>query len=197
MQKIRPMSEPQLGPAIRRRRKQLGLTLQALGERAGLSVGFLSQVERDYATPSLGTLAQIAEALDVGLEYFVAAPRPADSLSRAATRTRFAIAGSAMSYERLNAEFPGSELSCFILHVPPGFASEIVSHEGEEILHILEGEIEQMLDGQAMRLTVGDSLHYNGLRPHSWANPGLCPPASCGPAHSPFCTARTASTFPK
>ena len=52
------------------------LTLQALCDEAGVSVGYLSQVERGNATPSLGTLAQIAYALDLGLDYFVARPLP-------------------------------------------------------------------------------------------------------------------------
>lgn len=164
-------AEPQLGPLIRKRRKQLGLTLQALGDTASVSVGYLSQVERDNATPSLGTLAQIAAALDVALEYFIATPGPTDSLTRAETRPRFSINGSSIGYENLATDFPGAELSTYILHVPAGYASEVVSHEGEEIIYILEGEIEQTLDGQIIHMKAGDSLHYSGLRPHSWTNP--------------------------
>ena len=63
------------GPLLRKRRRLLGLTLRQLCDRAGLSVGYLSQVENDKAVPTLGTLAQIAAALDVGLDYFVAQPR--------------------------------------------------------------------------------------------------------------------------
>ena len=163
--------DPKLGPLIRRRRKQLGLTLQTLCNRAGVSVGYLSQVERDNATPSLGTLAQIADGLDVGLDYFIATPRPADSLTRAESRPQFSITGSSIGYESLASDFPGAELSSYILHVPAGYASEVVSHEGEEIIFVLDGEIEQTLDGQVFRMTTGDSLHYSGLRPHSWKNP--------------------------
>lgn len=163
--------DPKLGPLIRRRRKQLGLTLQTLCNRAGVSVGYLSQVERDNATPSLGTLAQIADGLDVGLDYFIATPRPADSLTRAESRPQFSITGSSIGYESLASDFPGAELSSYILHVPAGYASEVVSHEGEEIIFVLDGEIEQTLDGQVFRMTAGDSLHYSGLRPHSWKNP--------------------------
>ncbi|MBR9766719.1 MAG: cupin domain-containing protein [Rhodobacteraceae bacterium] len=175
MTREKPKAEPQLGPLIRKRRKQLGLTLQALCDTAGVSVGYLSQVERDNATPSLGTLAQIAAGLDVGLEYFIAAPGPTDSLTRAETRPQFALNGSSIGYENLATDFPGAELSSYILHVPPGYASEVVSHEGEEIIFILEGEIEQTLDGQVIRMTAGDSLHYSGLRPHSWSNPTKTP----------------------
>ncbi|QBY02720.1 XRE family transcriptional regulator [Rhodophyticola sp. CCM32] len=170
MARPKPKSDPNLGALIRKRRKQLDLTLQALCDKAGLSVGYLSQVERNHATPSLGTLAQIARGLDVGLEYFIAASKPADSLTRAGARPQFAIDGSSIVYESLGAEFPGAELSCYILHVPPGYASEIVSHEGEEIIFILDGEITQMLDGQHFILQKGDSLHYSGSTPHSWSN---------------------------
>lgn len=159
-----------LGVLIRKRRKQLALTLQALCDDAGLSVGYLSQVERGQATPSLGTLAQISQALDVGLEYFIATHKPADSLSRAQMRPQFSLNDSSMLYESLGAEFPGAELSCYLLHVPPGYASETVSHEGEEIIYLLDGEIVQTLGGQDFILQKGDSLHYSGSTPHAWSN---------------------------
>lgn len=160
-----------LGMLIRARRRALGLTLQTLGKRAGVSVGYLSQVERDNATPSLGTLAQIARGLGVPLDYFIAAPRVEDALTRAGERRRFSIDGSSIVYERLGTEFPGNVLSSFILTVPPGYASETVSHEGEELIYILDGSITQVLDGKEMVMRAGDSLHFRGNVPHSWANP--------------------------
>lgn len=107
MPAARPKTEPRLGPAIRKRRKQLQMTLQALCDASGVSVGYLSQVERDNATPTLGTLAQIADALGVGLEYFIAAPKPADGLTRAEQRPRFSLPNSPLGYESLVAGFPG------------------------------------------------------------------------------------------
>lgn len=164
-----------IGPLIRARRRHLSMTLQALGTAAGVSVGYLSQIERDNATPSLGTLAQIARALGVGLDYFIAMPQAADSLARAGERARFSIDGSSIHYEQLGADLPGHELSSFILHVPPGYVSETVSHEGEELIYVLEGEIIQMLDDEQFVLRPGDSLHYRGNRPHSWSNQSTAP----------------------
>lgn len=171
MPAARPKTEPRLGPAIRKRRKQLQMTLQALCDASGVSVGYLSQVERDNATPTLGTLAQIAAALGVGLEYFIAAPKPADGLTRAGQRPRFSLPNSPLGYESLVAGFPGAELSSYVLTVPAGYVSETVSHEGEELIFVLEGQIDQILDGQSFRMGPGDSLHYSGQTPHSWANP--------------------------
>ncbi|SHI99037.1 helix-turn-helix domain-containing protein [Wenxinia saemankumensis] len=194
---------PSLGPQIRRRRKRMDLTLQALCDRAGLSVGYLSQVERDQATPTLATLAQIARALGVDLDFFVAARRPGDALTRDGARPRFHLAGSVLGYESLANDYPGSELSSYIIHVPPGYASERVAHAGEEVIYILDGEIDQQLGAETFRLSAGDSLHYDGAVPHGWANPGDAPARILwtgkldvlhrpeGPASPPFAAAET------
>lgn len=163
-------NQTQLGPIIRNLRKRMGLTLQALGEAAEVSVGYLSQVERGNATPSLATLAQIARALGVGLEYFVATPKPSEGLTHAESRPRFSLADGGLQYEALGAQFPGAELSSYILHCPPGFMSETTQHEGEEFIYLLEGEIEQTLGDETFTLRPGDTLHYQGNTPHSWRN---------------------------
>ncbi len=161
---------PKLGALIRKRRKGLGMTLQGLSEAAGVSVGYVSQIERDLAVPTLGTLAQLAEGLDVRLEYFIKTHKPTDAISRASQREQFSLAGSSITYEALSNDYPGSEMSSYIMHVPAGYQSETVSHEGEEIIYILEGQIEQSLDGQTFTMRPGDSLHYSGTVPHAWAN---------------------------
>ena len=161
---------PKVGSLIRARRRQQQLTLQELGQAASVSVGYLSQVERDHATPSLGTLAQIAGALGVGIDYFVSAPTTQKALTRASERNRFSLNGSSIVYERIGVEFPGNSLSSFVMHVPPGYKSETVAHEGEEILYVLEGAITQRLDAEEMLMEAGDSLHFRGNRPHSWSN---------------------------
>ncbi|MIL09175.1 cupin domain-containing protein [Salmonella enterica subsp. enterica] len=160
----------QVGALIRARRRHMGLTLQELCDRAGISVGHLSQVERDRATPSLGTLAQIAHGLDVGVDYFIATPSMEDSVTRAADRTRFSVDGSSIVYERIAADFAGNELASFVMHLPPGFRSETVSHVGEEIIFVLDGEITHTIDGVSLTLGPGDSMHFRSHRPHSWAN---------------------------
>lgn len=168
---VRPEDgHPKVGALIRARRRQLHMTLQALGDAADVSVGYLSQVERDHATPSLGTLAQIARGLGVGIDYFISAPAAHEALTRAGERQRFSIDGSSIIYERLGADFPGNVLSSFVMTVPPGYRSETVAHEGEEILYVLEGSITQRLDDQEMVMSAGDSLHFRGNRPHSWSN---------------------------
>lgn len=168
--KVPQAVEPKVGPLIRARRRQLHLTLQDLATAAGISVGYVSQVERDLATPSLGTLAQIARGLDVDVDYFIATPDAGNALSRAAERRSFSVSGSSIVYERIGTDFAGNVLSSFILRIPPGYRSETVSHEGEEIIFMLEGELTVRVEPDEMVLTTGDSFHFRGNRPHSWWN---------------------------
>lgn len=164
-----------LGNVIRKCRQKRKLTLKELCDKAGVSVGYLSQVERGNASPSLGTLAQIARALDLGLDYFVTRPKPGDAVSYADQRRKFSISDSGVTYEALSSEFPGHELSAFIMNCPPGFQSETFQHEGEEFIYILSGSIEKSLDGETFTLREGDSLHYNGMTPHAWKTLGDTP----------------------
>ncbi len=159
-----------LGARMRTQRRRLSMTLQQLSAASGVSTGYLSQVERGNATPSLGTLNQIATALSVDLDHFVHSPRAVDSLTRGANRPRFSVAGSPVEYEQIGATFSGHELTSYVMNVPPGYESEVVNHIGEEIIYILEGEISQMVGEREYLMREGDSLHYLGDTPHCWSN---------------------------
>ena len=54
------------GETVRRRRTELGLTLEQLAERAGLSPNFIGAVELGKRDPSLSTVLAIAKGLKVG-----------------------------------------------------------------------------------------------------------------------------------
>ncbi|MEZ5751737.1 MAG: XRE family transcriptional regulator [Paracoccaceae bacterium] len=166
---------PQFGGRIRELRQKLGKTLQQLADEAGISVGFLSQVERNKAAPSLGTLAALATALGGEINWFIATPQPADSVTREGERLRFSIADSSLAYERLDTRLPGGTLSSLIIHLPEGYTSEVTSHTGEEMIFVLEGRIRQTLGEAVILLNPGDSLHFMGDTPHSFANVGPGP----------------------
>lgn len=161
-----------VGALIRARRHALRMTLQALGQDAGVSVGYLSQVERDQASPSISTLASIARVLGVGVDYFIAAPSTQDALTRSGERMRFSVNDPRISYERLHTEFPGNVLSSFLITIEPGYRSEIANHEGEELVFVVSGELVLRIEDEDMRVGPGDSIHFRGNRIHSWANEG-------------------------
>ena len=186
-------TQPKVGALIRARRRQLHMTLEEICQAAGISKGYLSQVERDQATPSLGTLAQIARSLDVGMDYFIATPSVEDSLTRSGERQKFSVDGSSVLYERIAADFAGNILSSFVMNIPAGYKSETVSHEGEEILFVLDGAIKQRLDDEEIEMRAGDSLHFRGNRPHAWWNDSGKPARLLWTGTLPLFRGRTAS----
>lgn len=159
-----------IGALLRERRRQMRMTLQALGDAAGVSVGYLSQVERDLVTPSLGTLAQIARSLNAEIDHFLTAPAIENSLSRAEGRAVFSVGSSVVRYEQIGADFAGNQLSSFIITIPPGHQSEEQRHEGEEIVFMLSGAVEFGVNGEVRTLTTGDGLHFRSQQPHFWHN---------------------------
>ncbi|MEM9577963.1 MAG: XRE family transcriptional regulator [Pseudomonadota bacterium] len=170
--KLESARPPAFGGRIRDLRRKSGLTLQALADQAGISVGFLSQVERDKATPSLGTLASLAATLGVDVDVFIATQKPSDSVTREGERPRFALADSSLSYEHVSTALPGGTISSLIVHIPVGYASEVTAHAGEELILVLEGKVRQTLDDALIVLHPGDSLHFMGDTPHAFANVG-------------------------
>ncbi len=175
MTKLDYARPPAFGGRIRDMRRKANLTLQVLADQAGISVGFLSQVERGKATPSLGTLASLAATLGVGVDVFVSNPKPSDSVTREGERPQFALDDSSLSYEHISTTLPGGTISSLIIHIPEGYASEVTAHFGEELIYVLEGTVRQSLDGAQFVLNPGDSLHFMGDTPHAFANIGSGP----------------------
>lgn len=159
-----------LGRRLRDRRQALGLTLKEVADGAGLSVGFISQIEREITTPSLSSLASVAHVLGTDVGAFLSQPRGGTPATRHDKRPVYSVGGNALSYERLSASFPGYVLRSVIIHEPPGHRSEPISHEGEEIFFILDGAITVEVEGERTVLAAGDSLHFPSKRTHSTWN---------------------------
>jgi transcriptional regulator with XRE-family HTH domain len=159
-----------LGTRLRERRQELGLTLKEVADGAGLSVGFISQIERGITTPSLSSLVGVSRVLDMHVSDFLAQPRGGAPLTRRAERPHYAVGGNSLTYERLSASFPGSVLRSVIIHEPPGHRSEPIAHEGEEIFFILEGALTVEVEGERTILDLGDSIHFPSTKTHSTWN---------------------------
>ncbi len=161
-----------LGKRLRDRRQQLGLTLKQVADGAGLSVGFISQIERGLNAPSLSSLAAISGVLGTHVTEFLAPPRPDAPFTLMGERPSFTIEKLALRYERISASFPGSVLNCVIIHKPPGHRSEWIRHEGEELFYILEGAITVETEDESTVLEAGSSIHFKSTRRHSSWNHG-------------------------
>lgn len=159
-----------LGVNLRERRKVLGLTMQFVADSAGLSVGFISQVERGLTAPSLGSLASISEVLGTNISSFLQQPRSNEQTTRGVNRPNYSVGNADVSYERLSTTFEDSKLHSVIVHEPPGHRAEPISHRGEEMFFILDGEISVEIEGVTETLRKGDSIHFDSHRVHSTWN---------------------------
>ena len=164
-----------LSGRLRAERKRRGLTLQQAADKAGLSIGFLSHVERGLTAPSLTSLVKIARVLGLDLAMLFGTP-PQSAVTNAADRPRFTLAkqgpGAGVVFERLSQASAGLGLSGLLVHFPPGFGTgDDFGHEGEEILFVMAGELELEINGEVRRLTMGDAAHYRSDQPHNLRTP--------------------------
>lgn len=164
------IADQPLSARLRQRRQELGLTLKEVADRAGLSVGFISQIERGITTPSLSSLASVSRVLGAHVGDFLSQPKVTAPTTRHDERPHYAIGGSSLVYERLSSSFPGNVLRSVIIHEPPGHRSEPIAHEGEEIFFILDGAITVEVEGERHVLEAGDSIHFPSTRTHSTWN---------------------------
>ncbi len=145
------------------------MTLQDVADAAGFSVGFISQIERGITVPSLTSLVAVCRALKADVGSFFQTPRVDAPITRREGRPVYAVGGtpgSTVTYERLSASFPGNVLRSTLIHEPPGFRSEPMSHEGEEIFFIVEGSLTIEIDGERTILEAGDSAHFPSTLTH-------------------------------
>ena len=165
-----------VGEKIKQLREEQGLSLQRLAEKTGFSTAVLSQIETHMVSPSLGNLIKLAHAFGVAVGYFLtegegepfAIVRKDERkvVSRYASKEGVSYG---YSYESLGAEMKGRHMEPFIVTLEPaatGHTEKMSSHEGEEFIFVLEGEMEVKLGGHTDILKPGDSIYYHSRIPH-------------------------------
>jgi len=165
-----------LGREIRGLRKARSLTLATVAAASGLSVGYLSLLERDLATPSVNALHAISRALGVTISWFFEAGEvPETERDRVVRRTRRRRLDYApgISDELLSPSLAGS-LELLLSRFQPGAASGEApyAHDGEEAGVVLRGRLELWVDGKFFLLEAGDSFGFSSALPHRYRNPG-------------------------
>jgi transcriptional regulator with XRE-family HTH domain len=169
--------EPRLiGGEIRGLRKARGLTLTDLAEASGLSIGYLSLLERDRATPSIKALHAVSRALGVTISWFFETndvpEEERDLVVRRARRRRLEYSAGLVD-ELLSPNLSGA-LELLSCRFPPGASSgeEPYTHAGEEAGVLIRGRLELWVDGRTVMLEAGDSFGFQSTLPHRYRNPG-------------------------
>ena len=158
---------PQLGPALRRRRKAAGMTMQELADQCGLSQPFLSQIENSRAMPSLITLHRVAQALGTTTVGLLDPAYSEVTLVRAGEGESFVLAEGATT--RFLTPGEGHRLEANETTAQPGVATGFITHEGQELVRVLEGSMTICLGAEdALELHAGDTISYPSMTPHQW-----------------------------
>lgn len=165
-----------IGREVRSLRKARGLTLSDLAETSGLSIGYLSLLERDKATPSINALQAISRALGVTASWFFeagAVPDAERDLVVRRTRRRRLDFSAGIVDELLSPSLAGA-LELLASRFPPGASSgaEPYTHAGEEAGVVIRGRLELWVDGKSFLLEAGDSFGFPSSLPHRYRNPG-------------------------
>lgn len=168
-----------IGADIRALRKARGITLQALGDAVGRSVGWLSQVERGIAEPSVRDLGLIADRLGVSISLFFrsAAARPEEQgvVLRSADRIPIGARAGGLTEELLSPTLGGAfEMIRSVFE--PGADSGGTRRGGDRENGgvVISGRLTLEIDGTAFDLGPGDSFQFSGVD-YAWRNATSAP----------------------
>ncbi|GGO44786.1 XRE family transcriptional regulator [Streptomyces daqingensis] len=167
-----------IGTTVRSTRRLLGMTVEALASRAGVSTGALSQLERGQGNPSLQTLQRLASALSLPLvQLLQGAAEPEHHVVRAGHGPRLPAPSDDTREPQVLRELltpSGGRLQVIRSEVPPGFSNEGRSyrHLGQECVVVLSGRLRVSIGQEVVDLSQGDTITYDCTAAHWWANPG-------------------------
>ena len=159
------------GARFRRLRQRRGLSLAQVAKATGVSVGFLSALERGQMSASIATLRRIARYYRTNILSFF---EPAKDNSRLVKPGNRKILETTKGVRMELLAWGNTAMEPHLFRVKPGGNSgESYTHEGEEFLHVLRGQFEIWLNhDERYVLTPGDSLYFQSSTPHRWRNPG-------------------------
>ena len=178
-----------LGNKIQAERRNQSMTLKQLSEKTKLSIGFLSEIERDLAQPSMASLRKIAQGLGISLMSFQVNNEESNQhvvfsldreqkknqyiedirVVRAGQRKKIAYPGTDSFYEMLTPDL-NRRLEVLYGRAKPGFHSgpPIVDPPGEKFIFVIKGSYDLTIAGVTYHLSEGDSIYYPADAPVSW-----------------------------
>jgi transcriptional regulator with XRE-family HTH domain len=163
-------ASPAIGVRLRQLRVKRGLSLAQVAKAVGISLGFLSALERSHMSASVGTLRKLARFYKTNiLDFF----DPSESNSRLVPLERRKVleAGPGVRMELL--AWGNTVMEPHLFRIAPHAGSgDSYTHEGEEFLYMLRGTLHISLQDEEYRLKPGDSFYFESATPHRWKNPG-------------------------
>lgn len=156
-----------IGSKIKELRVQKSLTQEELADRAELSKGFISQVERDLTSPSIATLMDILQCLGTNLEEFFSN-----------TTAEQVVFKKSDYFEKYDPELK-NEVKWIIPNAQKNMMEPILltldingstypdtPHEGEEFGYILHGSIKLHIGNRIYKVKKGESFYFTANKQH-------------------------------
>ena len=159
-----------IGAHLRQLRARRKLSLAEVAQAVGISVGFLSALERSQMSGSVATLRKLARFYKTNILDFFDANGTSSRQVRPAQR-KVLPAGEGVQMELL--AWGNTVMEPHLFRIAPDAGSgDSYAHEGEEFIYVLKGDLEISLNQERYRLKPGDSFYFESAMPHSWKNPG-------------------------
>lgn len=170
---VNAQKKENLGDRIRKAREMRGLTLKDLSSRTGISVEALRRVESNETIPPLGELIKLGKAVEMKMGYFISpgVEKPM-TVVRSDSRPAISRFGKVRSekygyfYESLAPEKANRFMEPFFITMVPSEVKELSSHDGQEFIFVLEGEMRAQVEEQVEILRAGDAVYYDSNCPH-------------------------------
>lgn len=168
-----PVPETPIGPRIQQLRQEKGISIEELSNLTGFEVDFLAQIEANEIQPQLGTVMRLSKALDsafgrlisgVGEKlYSITRKQDQKVVSRSTSKK-----GSQKSYtyKSLAPEVKGRHMEALIVQLEENPGEDLSVHNGEEFIHVLNGNVELKINDETFVLEPGDSVYYLSTTPH-------------------------------
>jgi transcriptional regulator with XRE-family HTH domain len=166
-----------IGKKIRELRKKAGLVLQNLSDRTGLSKPLLSQIEKEVVSPPIATLLKISKALNINISFFFQENTLEEKVvlvrkdeSKVIDSRFFGREESGYYYEALAYKKSKKYMEPFLVEFKRKRVDQLsyFSHDGEEFIYLLEGNLEFRTEDQQYVLQPGDSLYFESSAPHAY-----------------------------
>jgi transcriptional regulator with XRE-family HTH domain len=163
----------ELGERILTFRERLGLSQAELAVNSGVDAALVAAVEAGEAYPALGILLKLSRALGQRLGTFTDDHyRPDPLIVRAqerqpSFREHLGGAGGSIRYFGLGRGKPDRHMEPLYIEIGPDEPVTLTSHEGEEFLIAVSGQLVVHYGKERHTLEPGDSVYYNSIVPHS------------------------------
>jgi transcriptional regulator with XRE-family HTH domain len=165
-------NENKIGARIKMFRERIELTTGQLAQNSGVDLALVNAIEAGEASPSIGVLVKLSRALGQRLGTFMDGEAPCEIvLSKlgvdAAAKDAHGRSAQICHYVPLAAGKTDRHMEPLYLEMLPAPAgTPTSSHEGEEFLLVLEGEMEVKYGQNTHRVKKGETIYYNSVVPH-------------------------------